>query len=112
MGHERRRAGLPAGSRLRLGLTTRRRGDARRDPEDGRHHKTIIPRDWAGLHLSLCPSSRPCDIARMVRPDLYDYIGLTLAAFIVALWVAHFVLPAPPPEEPSPGTATFPSTSP
>jgi hypothetical protein len=32
------------------------------------------------------------------RPDLYDYIGLTLAALLVALWVAHFVLPTPPPD--------------
>jgi hypothetical protein len=48
----------------------------------------------------------------MARPDLYDYIGLALAAFIVALWVAHFVLPAPPPEETSPSAATFPLASP
>jgi len=48
----------------------------------------------------------------MARPDLYDYIGLALAAFIVALWVAHFVLPAPPPEDSPPGTATFPSALP
>jgi len=34
----------------------------------------------------------------MARPDRYDYIGLVLAVFVVALWVAHFVLPAPPPE--------------
>jgi len=69
-------------------------------------------RDSAGLHLSLCPLSQPCDIARMARPDRYDYIGLVLVAFVVALWVAHFVLPAPPPEAPSPNTAAFPSASP
>jgi len=34
----------------------------------------------------------------MARPDLYDYAGLALLALVVALWVAHFVLPAPPPD--------------
>lgn len=34
----------------------------------------------------------------MARPDLYDYIGWVLAALIVALWVAHFALPTPPPD--------------
>jgi hypothetical protein len=34
----------------------------------------------------------------MARPDLYDYAGLVLAALVVALWVAHFMLPAPPPD--------------
>jgi len=48
----------------------------------------------------------------MARPDRYDYIGLVLVAFVVALWVAHFVLPAPPPEAASPNTAAFPSASP
>jgi hypothetical protein len=34
----------------------------------------------------------------MARPDLYDYIGLVLVVFVVALWVAHFALPTPPPD--------------
>jgi hypothetical protein len=34
----------------------------------------------------------------MARPDIYDYIGMALAVLVVALWVAHFVLPTPPPE--------------
>jgi len=34
----------------------------------------------------------------MARPDRYDYIGFGLAALIVALWVAHFALPTPPPD--------------
>ena len=34
----------------------------------------------------------------MARPDLYDYIGMVLAAAVVALWVAHFALPTPPPD--------------
>ena len=34
----------------------------------------------------------------MARPDLYDYIGMVLAAGVLALWVAHFVLPTPPPD--------------
>jgi hypothetical protein len=29
---------------------------------------------------------------------MYDYLGLVLAALVVALWVAHFALPAPPPD--------------
>jgi hypothetical protein len=39
----------------------------------------------------------------MSRPDLFDYLGLALLALIVALWVAHFVLPAPPPLLPETG---------
>jgi len=38
----------------------------------------------------------------MTRPDLYDYIGMALLALVVALWVAHFVLPPLPPEPPDP----------
>ncbi len=34
------------------------------------------------------------------RLDRYDYIGIALVVFVVALFVAHFVLPAgPPPAE-------------
>jgi hypothetical protein len=33
----------------------------------------------------------------MARPDKYDIIGLTLLGLIAALWIAHFVLPTPPP---------------
>jgi hypothetical protein len=35
----------------------------------------------------------------MARPDRYDYIGMALLALVVALWIAHFVLPTPPPEQ-------------
>ena len=42
----------------------------------------------------------PCDTECMARPDLYDYIGLAVAALVVALWVAHFVAPTPPPAVP------------
>ena len=31
------------------------------------------------------------------RLDRYDYIGLFLAAFVIALLIAHFVLPSGPP---------------
>jgi hypothetical protein len=34
----------------------------------------------------------------MTRPDRYDYVGMVLAAFVVVLWVAHFVLPPLPPD--------------
>lgn len=33
----------------------------------------------------------------MRRMDRYDVIGVALVALLVALWVAHFLLPAPPP---------------
>ena len=34
----------------------------------------------------------------MRRPlDRYDYIGLLILALLVALWIAHFVLPPGPP---------------
>jgi len=35
---------------------------------------------------------------RMRRLDRYDIIGLALVGFVLALWIAHFALPAPPPE--------------
>ena len=34
----------------------------------------------------------------MARPDRYDYIGLGLLGLLVVMWVAHFVLPEPPPD--------------
>lgn len=34
------------------------------------------------------------------RPDVFDYVGMALLAMIVALWVAHFVLPPAPPALP------------
>jgi len=34
----------------------------------------------------------------MSRPDVYDYIGIAIIALLTALWVAHVVLPAPPPD--------------
>ncbi len=39
------------------------------------------------------------------RLDSYDYIGLALVAFVVALYVAHFVLPAAPPSAPLTGSS-------
>jgi hypothetical protein len=51
----------------------------------------------------------------MTRPDTYDYIGMALAVFIVALWVAHFVLPTPPPDpqhSANPPLQALPSTPP
>jgi hypothetical protein len=35
----------------------------------------------------------------MPRVDRYDIIGMVLFALVVALWVVHFSLPAPPPPE-------------
>jgi hypothetical protein len=34
------------------------------------------------------------------RFDRYDAIGVVLVAFIAALWIVHFLLPAPPPPMP------------
>jgi hypothetical protein len=34
-----------------------------------------------------------------MRIDRYDVIGMVLMAFLVALWVLHFLLPAPPPPD-------------
>jgi hypothetical protein len=39
----------------------------------------------------------------MSRPDLFDYLGMAVLAMIVALWVAHLVLPPPPPLPPDTG---------
>ena len=33
-----------------------------------------------------------------MRIDRYDVIGMGLLAFVAAVWILHFVLPAPPPE--------------
>lgn len=32
--------------------------------------------------------------------DRYDYIGMALVAFIVALWIAHFLMPNTGPAAP------------
>jgi hypothetical protein len=34
------------------------------------------------------------------RLDRYDYIGIALLAFVLALWVAHFVMPDTGPAAP------------
>jgi len=31
--------------------------------------------------------------------DRYDAIGVAIVLFLLALWVLHFVLPAPPPTD-------------
>jgi hypothetical protein len=46
-------------------------------------------------------------VSAMNRCDKWDYIGMGLAALLAVMWVAHFVLPAPPPEPPD-ATATAP----
>jgi len=32
--------------------------------------------------------------------DIYDYIGLALLTFVIALWITHFVMPNTLPPEP------------
>ena len=44
------------------------------------------------------------------RPDKYDIIGLILLGLVAAVWIAHFILPAPPPEPP-PDAAARPAGS-
>jgi hypothetical protein len=54
-------------------------------------------------------------MAATKRPDLYDYIGMVLAVLVVALWVAHFALPSPPPDIsrlPNPTPPALPSIAP
>jgi hypothetical protein len=34
------------------------------------------------------------------RLDRYDYIGIAVLAFVLALWVAHFVMPDTGPAAP------------
>jgi hypothetical protein len=50
-----------------------------------------------GAH-SLWLSPAPCQDAAMRRIDRYDIIGMVLLALVVALWVLHFSLPTPPPD--------------
>jgi hypothetical protein len=39
-----------------------------------------------------------CGMAR--RLDRYDIIGMVIVAVLAALWILHFLLPAPPPPPP------------
>jgi hypothetical protein len=39
----------------------------------------------------------------MKRPDMYDYFGGVLITIVLAMWIAHFILPPLPPEPPVPG---------
>src|SRR5262245_32645245 len=67
--------------------------------------------------MTLVPDSCPLTpdiLPRMRRPDRYDYIGIALLALVVALWVAHIVLPPLPPEplDPLAPVQTLPSVVP
>jgi hypothetical protein len=44
-------------------------------------------------------SLAPCQNVAMPRVDRYDIIGMALLAFVLALWVLHLALPAPPPPD-------------
>src|ERR1700731_29248 len=54
--------------------------------------------DPAPRPASVRPSARQERPAR--RPDRYDMIGAAIVVFIIALWMVHFLLPAPPPDVP------------
>ena len=36
----------------------------------------------------------------MAHLDKYDWIGVAILALLAVLWIAHFAVPAPPPEPP------------
>ena len=44
-------------------------------------------------------STAPWQNGLMPRVDRYDIIGMVLLAFLAALWILHFSLPAPPPPD-------------
>ena len=48
---------------------------------------------------ALLLSPAPCQDVPMPRVDRYDIIGMVLLALVVALWILHFSLPAPPPPD-------------
>jgi hypothetical protein len=43
------------------------------------------------------PAARPTRTRRLL--DKYDAIGAAIVVFLAALWVLHFLLPAPPPTD-------------
>jgi hypothetical protein len=47
--------------------------------------------------VSVSSRHPPWHNAAMARFDKYDVIGLILLGLIAALWIAHIVLPTPPP---------------
>jgi hypothetical protein len=55
----------------------------------------------AGLPINTSPP-RPEPSASRKRParrvDRYDIIGVVIVCVLVALWVVHFLLPTPPPD--------------
>jgi hypothetical protein len=38
----------------------------------------------------------------MKRPDMFDYFGGILIVIVLAMWIAHIILPPLPPEPPGP----------
>jgi len=62
-----------------------------KDPPERPHLEPIEP----PMRASVRPAVRQ---SRTGRPwDRYDAIGAAIVLFLVALWVLHFLLPAPPP---------------
>jgi hypothetical protein len=79
----------PAGRRSRVSISTITLIWARQS-------SSIRARASSKAALLLSPAA--CHNAPMPRIDRYDIIGLALLAFVVALWVLHFSLPTPPPD--------------
>jgi hypothetical protein len=48
----------------------------------------------------------------MPRIDRYDIIGMVLLAFLAALWILHFSLPTPPPDNYRNLGSALPATEP
>ena len=61
------------------------------DPPERPHLEPIEP----PIRASVRPATRHGSTGRPW--DRYDAIGAAIVLFLVALWVLHFLLPAPPP---------------
>ena len=62
-----------------------------KDPPEQLHLEPVEPPMRASVRA-------PARQSRTGRPwDRYDVIGAAIVIFLVALWVLHFLLPAPPP---------------
>jgi hypothetical protein len=57
---------------------------------------TVRGADEQPMRVPVQPSASRCSAVR--RMDRYDVIGAVIVALLVALWVVHFLLPTPPPD--------------
>lgn len=59
------------------------------------YHAERRRKDMAKQPGEPSPAARPKRIGRLL--DRYDAIGAAIVLFLAAVWVLHFLLPAPPP---------------